>query len=67
MDAIREAGATAIFAEAQFSPKVADQIAAETGATVVATLYNNSLGDPPADSYVGMMQWDTDRVVEALR
>lgn len=67
VDAIREAGATAIFAEAQFSPKVADQIAAETGATVVATLYNDSLGDPPADTYVGMMEWDTDRVVEALR
>jgi ABC-type Zn uptake system ZnuABC Zn-binding protein ZnuA len=67
VDAIRAAGATAIFAEAQFSPKVADQIAAETGAKVVATLYNDSLGEPPADSYVGMMQWDTDRVVEALR
>ncbi|MCU0505840.1 MAG: metal ABC transporter substrate-binding protein [Chloroflexi bacterium] len=67
VDAIRAAGATAIFAEAQFSPKVADQIAAETGATVVATLYNDSLGDPPADSYAGMMGWDTDQVVEALR
>jgi len=67
VDAIREAGVTAIFAEAQFSPKVADQIAAETGATVVATLYNDSLGDPPADSYVGIMRWDTDQVVEALR
>jgi ABC-type Zn uptake system ZnuABC Zn-binding protein ZnuA len=67
VEAIRAAGVTAIFAEAQFSQKVADQIAAETGATVVGTLYNDSLGEPPADSYVGMMQWDTDRVVEALR
>ena len=67
VEAIRAAGVTAIFAEAQFSPKVADQIAAETGATVVATLYNDSLGEPPADSYVGIMEWDTDRVVEALR
>jgi manganese/iron transport system substrate-binding protein len=67
VDAIRAAGATAIFAEAQFTPKVADQIATETGVTVVATLYNDSLGAPPADSYVGMMQWDTDQVVEALR
>jgi zinc/manganese transport system substrate-binding protein/manganese/iron transport system substrate-binding protein len=67
VEAIRDAGVTAIFSEAQFSPKVADQIAAETGATVVATLYNDSLGDPPADSYVGIMEWDTDRVVEALR
>ena len=67
VDAIRAAGATAIFAEAQFTPKVADQIAAETGATVVATLYNDSLGAPPADSYVGIMQWDTDQVVQALR
>jgi manganese/iron transport system substrate-binding protein len=67
VDAIRAAGATAIFAEAQFTPKVADQIATETGVTVVATLYNDSLGAPPADSYVGMMEWDTDQVVEALR
>ena len=67
IDAIRAAGVTAIFAEAQFSPKVADQIAAETGATVVATLYNDSLGEPPADSYVGIMQWDTDQVVRALQ
>ncbi len=67
VDAIRAAGATAIFAEAQFTPKVADQIAAETGATVVATLYNDSLGAAPADSYVGIMQWDTDQVVQALR
>ncbi len=67
VDAIRAADVSAIFAEAQFTPKVADQIATETGAKVVATLYNDSLGAPPADTFTGMMEWDTDQVVEALR
>jgi hypothetical protein len=32
----------------------------------VTSLYDDSLGDPPVDSYAGLMRWDTDRVVEAL-
>ncbi len=67
IDAIRTSGVRAILAEAQFSPRVADQLAAETGVHVVSSLYTDSLGDAPADSYVGIMEWDTDRLVEALR
>ena len=67
IDAIRANGVKAVFSEAQFNPKVIGQIAQEAGATVVATLYNDSLGDPPVDTYVGMMEWDTDQVVQALR
>jgi ABC-type Zn uptake system ZnuABC Zn-binding protein ZnuA len=67
IDAIRANGVKAVFSEAQFNPKVIDQIAQEAGAKVVATLYNDSLGDPPVDTYVGMMQWDTDQVVGALQ
>jgi hypothetical protein len=33
----------------------------------VTNLYSDSLGDPPADSYEGLMRWDTERIVEALR
>jgi hypothetical protein len=34
---------------------------------VVSNLYDDALGQAPVDTYVGMMQWDADRVVEALR
>jgi manganese/iron transport system substrate-binding protein len=65
--AIRASGVKAIFSEAQFNPKVEQQLAAEAGVTVVSNLYNDALGAPPGDTYEGMMRWDADRVVEALR
>ena len=64
---IRSSGARAIFAEAQFSPELADTIAGETGATVVTDLYTDTLGDPPADTYVGMMRSNLDRILAALK
>lgn len=67
IEAIKAAKVKAIFSESQFPAKLVDQIAAETGATVVANLYDNSLGDPPADSYLGVIAWDTDQLVQALR
>lgn len=67
VDAIRRSGARAVFTEAQFSPKLAEQIAAEAGVPVVSNLYNDTLGPPPVDSYEGLIRWDTERVVEALR
>lgn len=67
VDAIRSSGARAVFTEAQFSPKLAEQIAAEAGVSVVSNLYNDTLGPPPVDSYEGLIRWDTERVVEALR
>jgi ABC-type Zn uptake system ZnuABC Zn-binding protein ZnuA len=33
---------------------------------VVTDLYTGTLGDPPADSYVGMMRWNADRIVSAI-
>ncbi len=65
--AIDAADVRAIFAEAQFPPRLLDQIAAETGASVVATLYDDALGDPPITSYEALIRWDTDQIVEALR
>jgi ABC-type Zn uptake system ZnuABC Zn-binding protein ZnuA len=67
IDAIRASGVKAIFSEAQFNPKVEQQLAAEAGVTVVSNLYNDALGAPPVDTYEGMMRWNADRVVEALR
>ncbi len=67
VDAIRAANVRAIFSEAQFPTKLVDQLAAETGVRVVANLYDGSLGDPPVDSYEGLIRWDTQQIVEALR
>lgn len=65
--AIRSSGARAILSEVQFDDELARTIAAETGATVVSDLYTDSLGDPPVDTYAGILRWDVDRVVDALR
>ncbi|HEX5590118.1 MAG TPA: metal ABC transporter substrate-binding protein [Candidatus Limnocylindrales bacterium] len=67
IDAIRTAGVKAIFSEDQFPTALVDQIARETGATVVADLYDDSLGDPPVTSYEAMLRWDVEHFVEALR
>ena len=67
IDAIRASGVKAIFSEAQFNPKVEQQLAAEAGVTVVSNLYNDALGAPPLDTYEAIMRWNADRVVEALR
>jgi ABC-type Zn uptake system ZnuABC Zn-binding protein ZnuA len=57
----------AILSEAQFSPELVTTIADETGATVVSDLYTDSLGEAPADTFVGIIRWDTERILEALR
>jgi zinc/manganese transport system substrate-binding protein/manganese/iron transport system substrate-binding protein len=64
--AIRSSGAKAVFGEAQFSPALAETIAGEADVAVETDLYNDSLGDPPVDTYEGLIRWDVDRVVAAL-
>jgi ABC-type Zn uptake system ZnuABC Zn-binding protein ZnuA len=66
IQAIREAHVKAIFSEAQFPPKLVNQLASETGATVVANLYDDSIGDPPVTTYEAIIRWDTDQFVKAL-
>jgi zinc/manganese transport system substrate-binding protein/manganese/iron transport system substrate-binding protein len=66
IDAIRAASVKAIFSEVQFPSDLVDRIAAETGATVEAELYNDSLGDPPVDTYEGLIRWDIEKIVAAL-
>ena len=67
IDAIKATGVKAIFSEAQFPTKLVDQLAAETGTKVVADLYDDSIGDPPVDSYEGVLDWDANQFVTALR
>lgn len=67
VDAIRSSGVQAIFSENQFPTALVDQIGRETGATVVADLFTDSLGVPPVTSYEALIRWDVERIVEALR
>ncbi|MFI5262781.1 MAG: metal ABC transporter substrate-binding protein [Candidatus Limnocylindrales bacterium] len=66
IQAIRDAGVKVIFSESQFPTKLVDQLAAETGAKVVANLYDDALGNPPVTSYEAVIRWDTDALVSAL-
>jgi ABC-type Zn uptake system ZnuABC Zn-binding protein ZnuA len=67
--AIEATGAAAIFVELGQSPTLAQQIAAETGVTVIDDLRDHSLSGPDgeAPTYTEMMKYDTRRIVEALR
>jgi zinc/manganese transport system substrate-binding protein/manganese/iron transport system substrate-binding protein len=67
VEAIKASGAKAVFTEAQFSPELAQAVASEADVKVVSDLYNDSLGDPPVDSYEGLIRWDTEKTVEALK
>ena len=55
-----------IFSEAQFNDALVQAIAADAGAVVVNDLYDDTLGNAPADTYAGMMRWNADRVIEAV-
>jgi ABC-type Zn uptake system ZnuABC Zn-binding protein ZnuA len=67
INAIKAAGVKAIFSESQFPTKLVDQLAAETGAKVVANLFDDALGDPPVTSYEALITWDADQLTMALR
>ena len=68
VDKVKAAHVGAVFSEAQFSPKLTETLAQEAGITrVVTTLYTDALGDAPADTYLGLMRWNVDQVVAALR
>lgn len=68
VEKVRGAGVKAVFSEAQFSPELTETLADEAGVTtVVTTLYNDALGPAPADTYLGLMRWDVDQIVTALR
>jgi zinc/manganese transport system substrate-binding protein len=59
----------AIFVEIEENPGLADQIAAEAHIKVVTDLLDHSLtsADGPAPTYLAMMRYDTQVIVNALR
>ena len=67
VDTIRANHVRVVVSEVQFSDKLARTVAGETGATIVSDLYDDSLGDPPVDSYEGLVRYDLQRLVTALR
>jgi zinc/manganese transport system substrate-binding protein/manganese/iron transport system substrate-binding protein len=67
VEKVKAAHVSAVFSEAQFSPKLAQTLAQEAGINkVVTTLYTDALGPAPADTYLGMMRWNMDEIVKAL-
>lgn len=66
VEAIRSSGARAVFGEVQFSPELVETVAAEADVAVESELYTDSLGDPPVDTYEGMMRWTIERIAAAL-
>jgi ABC-type Zn uptake system ZnuABC Zn-binding protein ZnuA len=67
IDAIKASGVKAIFSEAQFPPKLVDQLASEAGVKVVSNLYSDALGDAPVTSYEEVIRWDTEQIAGALK
>jgi ABC-type Zn uptake system ZnuABC Zn-binding protein ZnuA len=69
VEAVRAVQAPAIFLETGSNPRLAEQVAAETGRPVVSQLYTHSLSAPdgPAATYLAMMRYNTDAIVRALR
>jgi zinc/manganese transport system substrate-binding protein len=68
-DTIRSEGVTAIFSESAVNPRLAQAIAAETGARVVDTpLYTDSLGPPGSEGATldGMLLHDAQVIHDAL-
>ena len=65
---VKAAHVKAVFSEAQFNAKLAHTLAEEAGITnVVTTLYNDTVGPPPSDTYLKMMAWNADQIVQSLK
>lgn len=62
---IRQLGAKAIFAEPQINPQFAHNLASESG-IIIATLYSDAL-TKTVPTYIDMMRYNTNSLVEALR
>jgi ABC-type Zn uptake system ZnuABC Zn-binding protein ZnuA len=68
VETVKSANVPAVFSEAQFSPGLVRTLADEAGLKrIVATLYNDTVGPPPNDTYLTMMAWNVDQIVAALR
>ncbi len=68
VDTVKRANVKGIFVESQASPKLSRALAEEAGVTkIVADLPTDSVQDPPADTYIGLMRDVMRKIVDALR
>ena len=68
IEAIKTSGAPAIFLGEVENDSLAEQIAAETGVTVVKDLHLESLTEgEPAGTYIDMMKYNVMQIVDALK
>jgi ABC-type Zn uptake system ZnuABC Zn-binding protein ZnuA len=68
-DRIRQTRAPAIFLETGANPQLADQLAGEAGIKVVTDLYTHSVtaAGGSAPTYIDMMRFNVQKIVEALK
>lgn len=66
---IEEQQVPAVFTENTVNPRLAEQVAGEAGVNVVTTLYTDALGEPGSEgaTYIDMMRYDVQQIVEALK
>lgn len=66
---VKQEQVKAVFSESQFSPRLAQTLAAETGVKVVSNLFTDTLGDAGSGvtSYIEMLRYDMTTIVDALR
>ncbi len=69
VDRVRATGAPAIFLETGANPRLADQVAQETGIKVVTDLFTHSItpADGLAPTYIAMMRHNAQAIVDALK
>lgn len=66
---IRQTRVPAIFVESTINPKLIRQLATDNSVIIGGNLYADSLSDPdePAGTYLGMLRYNTQTIVNALR
>lgn len=69
IDKIRATGVRAIFLEQGANPQLAQQISQDSGAKIITGLYTHSLSDAqgPAPTYLQMLEYNTQLIVDALK
>lgn len=66
---IKESQIPAIFIETTINPKLIQQLAEDNKISIGGKLYADSIGDKdsPGNSYINMLRYNTDTIVEALK
>lgn len=69
VDLIRDRQVPAIFPESSVSPAAVQRVAQDSGVRLGSELYSDALGaaDGPAGTYRGMIRYNVDMIVDALR